>query len=400
MSGQNEIKCILLLVLTTVMLSCDKNSGGSNEEKPGMSINDISIAEGNTGTTAFGFDITLSKTFSQAVTVNYRTVEGTAKSTTDFTAIADASITFQAGETKKTIVVQVVSDDLRENDEVFTVRLSNAGNANLTRETGTGTIRNDDTRINIPSGGYEAPAGYPGYTLSWMDDFSGNTLDAGSWTYETGDGCPNLCGWGNNELQFYTNSPENLFFQDGKLVIQAKQESYSGRNYTSARIKTEGKKHFKFGRIDVRASLPEGKGIWPAFWLLPQSNVYGGWPRSGEIDLMEYLGHETNKVYGTLHYGPGPGSTNISRSYVLPSGTFSNQFNVFSIEWKQDEIKWFVDGNLYATLTKTDVGTNYPFNENFFLIINMAVGGNWPGAPDASTSFPQFLVVDYVKVFQ
>ena len=400
MSGHNEIKFVLLFILTTLILSCDKNDGGTKEEKPGLSINDISIPEGNTGTTAFSFELNLTKSYAQAVTVNYRTVEGVAKSVEDFTAIPDATVSFQPGETKKTIVVQVVADDLRENDEQFTVRLSSPVNANITRETGTATIRNDDTRINIPANGYEAPASYPGYALTWMDDFSGNSLDAGSWTFETGDGCPNLCGWGNNELQYYTNSPENLFFQDGKLVIQAKQETYSGRNYTSARIKTEGKKHFKFGRIDIRASLPAGKGIWPAFWMLPQFNVSGGWPRSGEIDLMEYLGHETNKVYGTLHFGPGPGSTNISRSYVLPSGSFSNQFHVFSIEWKQDEIKWLVDGNPYATLTKTDVGTNYPFNENFFFIINMAVGGNWPGAPDATTSFPQYLVVDYVKVFQ
>ena len=134
---------------------------------------------------------------------------------------------------------------------------------------------------------------------------------------------------------------------------------------------------------------------------MPQDNVFGGWPRSGEIDLMEMVGHEPAKVYGTLHFGPGPGSTQISRSYTLPTGTFNDQFHVFSIEWKLDQIKFFVDNQLYSTVNKTDLGAaNYPFNEQFYLIFNLAVGGNWPGNPDASTVFPQWMIVDYIRVYQ
>ncbi|MBC8005002.1 MAG: glycoside hydrolase family 16 protein, partial [Verrucomicrobia bacterium] len=222
-----------------------------------------------------------------------------------------------------------------------------------------------------------------------------------SWTHETGDGCPNICGWGNNELEFYTGRPSNLFFQDGKMIIEARAETFGGRNYTSSKILTRNKKAFKFGRVDIRAVLPKGKGIWPAFWMLPENNVHGGWPKSGEIDIMELVGHEPNKSYGTLHYGPGPGSTQISQSYTLSASDFQNAFHVFSIEWKADQIKWYVDGNLFKTVNKTDIGSAvYPFNEQFFFIFNLAVGGNWPGSPDAATVFPQWMIVDYIRVFQ
>ena len=153
--------------------------------------------------------------------------------------------------------------------------------------------------------------------------------------------------------------------------------------------------------MDIRAKLPKGKGIWPALWMLPQNNVYGGWPTSGEIDIMELVGHEANKSHGTLHFGPGPGSTQISRSYTLPSGVFNDEFHVFSLEWKQDQIKIYVDNNLFSTVNKADVGSAiWPFNEQFFFIFNLAVGGNWPGNPDATTVFPQWLIVDYVRVYQ
>ncbi|RYY12379.1 MAG: glycoside hydrolase family 16 protein, partial [Chitinophagaceae bacterium] len=249
--------------------------------------------------------------------------------------------------------------------------------------------------------GYESPASYPGYTLAWSDEFNNASLDPAAWSFESGDGCPLLCNWGNNELQYYTNTPGNLFFQDGKLIIEARSENYGGKNYTSARINTRGKKAFKFGRVDVRAILPLGKGIWPAFWLMPQDNVFGDWPKSGEIDMMEYIGSEPSKVLGTVHFGPGPASTYITKTTTIPEGTFNDRFHVFSLEWEQDVIRWLIDGSVYATFTKAEVGiNNYPFNERFYFILNMAVGGNLPGNPDATTTFPKNLVVDYVRIFQ
>jgi beta-glucanase (GH16 family) len=385
-------------LLFLFLLGCDKKSGGGNDIVPTASIADVTVTEGNSGSTSAAMTVTLSGATSKVVTITYSTIEGTAKAGSDFTAVSNGTVTLQPNETSKVINIPVSGEELRESDESFTVIIS-ASNATVQRNMATVTIQNDDTRILFTNAGYDAPTSYQGYSLVWKDDFDGPALDQSAWSFENGDGCPNVCGWGNNELEYYR--PENLSFQEGKMIIEARPEAFGGKNYTSTKILTRGKKVFKFGRIDIRAKLPRGKGIWPAFWLLPQNNTFGGWPRSGELDLMELVGHEPGKVYGTLHFGPGPGSTQIGKNYSLPSGTFNDEFHVFSIEWKQDQIKWLVDGNVYGTANKADFGTNnYPFNEDFFLIFNLAVGGNWPGSPDATTSFPQWLIVDYVRVYQ
>ena len=395
---------ILSLVVIVAFAACSKKSGGSGgggAALPTVTINSVTQAEGNSGTTAFVFTLTLNKASSTAVTVTYSTIEVSAKATEDYTAVTNQSVSFQPNETSKTITVNVVADDVREGDDEFSVMLTGATGASIYEYKGTGIITNDDTRVPFTNAGYDAPASYPGYALAWADEFNSGALDATAWTVEGGDGCPSICGWGNNELEYYTGRPENLFFQDGKLLIEARKENFSGKNYTSSKIVSRGKKTFKYGRIDIRAKLPKGKGIWPALWMLPQSNVYGGWPTSGEIDIMELVGHEPNKAYATMHYGPGPGSISINRGYTLPSGVFNDEFHVFSMEWKQDQIKVFVDGNLFSTVLKADVGANiWPFNEQFFFIMNVAVGGNWPGSPDATTNFPQWMVVDYVRVYQ
>ena len=392
-----------LLFMYLVLMGCDKNNSGTpSAQQPSVSINSVIMPEGNSGVTSFAFTLTLSNAYPQNVTVTWSTLELSAKAAEDFTLVTNQVVIFQANETVKTINVSVVTDEAREGDDVFNVLITGTTNASLGQFTGSGTIVNDDTRIPFTNAGYDAPSTYPGYSLAWADEFNSGTLDGASWTVESGDGCPSLCGWGNNELEYYTGRPENLFFQDGKLVIEARKENYNGKTYTSSKIVTRAKKTFKFGRIDIRAKLPKGKGIWPALWMLPQNNVYGGWPTSGEIDIMELIGHEPHRVYGTLHFGPGPGSTQISRNYTLPGGAiFNDEFHVFSLEWKLDQLKIFCDGNLYSTINKADVGTAiWPFNETFFFIFNLAVGGNWPGNPDATTYLPQWLVVDYIRVYQ
>lgn len=394
---------MIVYLLLLISAGCNKGGGSSpTPSQPSVSINSISLSEGNTATSSFGFTLSLSKAFTNPVTVTYSTTEGTAKAGEDYTAVTNQSVTFQPDETQKTINIIVAGDDIREADDVFSVMITGTTNASLGTFTGTATIVNDDTRVPFTNAGYDAPTSYAGYTLAWADEFNTSALDATAWTVEGGDGCPGLCGWGNNELEYYTGRPENLFFQDGKLIIEARKESFSGKNYTSSKIVSRGKKIFKYAKVDIRAKLPKGKGIWPAFWMLPQSNVYGGWPTSGEIDIMELVGHEPGRTHATMHYGPGPGSTSINRSYVLPGGaTFNDEFHVFSMEWKQDQIKVFVDGILFSTVNKADVGSaTWPFNENFFFIFNLAVGGNWPGSPDGTTNFPQWLIVDYVRVYQ
>lgn len=385
-----------------LIIACGK---GKDDPGPGtnpvLSVDDISVLEGNGGTANLEVKLRLDKASSKQITLKWSTVDLTAKAGDDFTGISNQMVSFQSNETEKTVTISIVADDIREPDETFQVKLQDATNVTLMKSTIVVTLRNDDTKVPFSNGGYDAPPSYPGYTLAWAEEFNGPTLAADAWSSESGDGCPALCGWGNNELQYYTPPPNNLFFQDGKMLIEAKAESYGGKNFTSGRIKTQSKKSFQFGRIDIRAILPKGKGIWPAFWLLPQDNVYGGWPKSGEIDMMELVGSEPAKASGTLHYGPGPNSIYISRSYTLPNGNFNDQFHVFSLEWKTDQIKWYVDNNLYSTINKADLGgNNYPFNEKFYLIVNLAVGGNLPGSPDASTVFPQWLIVDYIRVYQ
>jgi beta-glucanase (GH16 family) len=403
MNKRKYMQSSIAILLFTLLSNCSKDGGSSPapaDTLPKISIDDITHAEGNTGTTLFNFTVSLDKASKNNVTVNYATVEAAAKATEDFTP-ATQTITFLPNEMQKTVSINVATDDLKEGDDDFKVVLSSATNGNIYKGTGTAIIENDDSKVAFSNTGYDAPTSYPGYTLAWSDEFTAGPLNPAIWGFENGDGCPGICGWGNNELEYYTDRPDNIFFQDGKMLIEAKKENYAGKNYTSSKILTRGKKIFKFGRIDVRAKLPKGKGIWPALWLLPQNNVYGNWPKSGEIDMMEMIGHEANRTYGTLHFGPGPNSTQLGRNFALPSGLFNDEFHVFSLEWKTDQVQWLVDGVAYSTYTKADFGANnYPFNEDFFFIVNMAVGGNWPGNPDASTYFPQWLILDYIRVYQ
>jgi beta-glucanase (GH16 family) len=245
--------------------------------------------------------------------------------------------------------------------------------------------------------------GGDGWTLVWADEFDGTALDPARWSAQTGDGCDrNLCGWGNNELQWYQAS--NAVVQGGSLTITAREEAVGGRDYTSARLISAGKGDWTYGKIEVRARLPRGQGIWPAIWMLPTDNTYGTWAASGEMDIVELVGHEPSRVHGTLHYGgPAPQNTNSGAYYDLPSGTFADGFHVFAMEWERGEIRWYVDQRLYQRQTEWySTGGAYPapFDQRFHLVLNVAVGGNWPGYPDASTSFPQSMEVDYVRVYQ
>ncbi len=240
------------------------------------------------------------------------------------------------------------------------------------------------------------------WNLAWSDEFNqaDNTgPDPAKWVMETG----NNNGWGNAEREYYTNRLDNAYIQNGALVIQAKSESYSGYSYTSARLKTQGKFSHKYGRVEARIMIPGTQGIWPAFWMLGDDITTVGWPACGEIDIMENIGKEPSIVHGTLH-GPGySGGNGIGALYALPGGgKFMDDFHVYAIEWESDQIRWYVDGALYKTVKSTDIpsGTRWVFDHNFFILLNVAVGGSWPGYPDATTIFPQKMLVDYVRVYE
>ncbi|WP_026778156.1 family 16 glycosylhydrolase [Polaribacter sp. Hel_I_88] len=244
--------------------------------------------------------------------------------------------------------------------------------------------------------------------LVWQDEFdTDGSPDAANWNLLTGDGtAQGIPGWGNNELQNYTARTENVTVQNGVLIITAQQENFEGKSYTSARITTKGKLDQKYGRFEARIKLPTGKGIFPAFWLLgDDENGSLVWPQIGEIDIMEYLGDEPTTVFGTIH-GPGfSGANSITKQYEIANDRFDNGFHIFGVEWSPNSINWYVDGDLYQSLTPADVSeeTNgsgeWVFNRPFHIILNVAVGGNLPGSPNENTIFPQRMLVDYVRVY-
>jgi len=249
-----------------------------------------------------------------------------------------------------------------------------------------------------------APPAPSSYVLSWSDEFSasnGSLPDSSKWVMETGGN-----GWGNNELETYTNRVQNAQVQDGNLVITALKEDYTGpdgipRHYTSARLKTAGLFEQKYGRFEARIKIPQGQGMWPAFWMLGNNIGTAGWPACGEIDIMENIGKEPAIVHGSMH-GPGySGSNGLTGAYTLPSGKFADDFHVFAVEWEPAAVRFYVDGQLYETRTPTDLpaGTSWVFDHPFFVLLNVAVGGDWPGSPDATTVFPQTMLVDYVRVY-
>lgn len=269
------------------------------------------------------------------------------------------------------------------------------------------------------------------WRLTWSDEFDGDEVDRTKWDFDIGNGFYSytanmwISGWGNEELQYYTDRPKNALVDDGKLRIRALKESLHQCGFTSARLKTrkqDGSPLFnqKYGRFEFRAKLPTGKGVWPALWMLPQDETYGTWPASGEIDVMEAKGHEPQRVLGSMHYGAcWPNNTHTSNEYLLAEDDSIANFHVYALEWEPGELRWYVDDTLHATETfwwsssKTD-GSNgvnptkesdlnrwpAPFDQPFCLVMNVAIGGKFGGLPNESTEFPAEMVVDYVRAYE
>jgi beta-glucanase (GH16 family) len=229
--------------------------------------------------------------------------------------------------------------------------------------------------------------------LVWEENFTGKTLDVETWNFELGDGCPN-CGWGNNERQLYTRDNHNI--SAGNLVITAKKE---GNSYTSTRITTQGKKEFKYGYIEAKAKLPTGKGIWPAFWMLGSNISQVGWPKCGEIDILEYVGKESSTVFTSLHTQDSHGNTINTKKSVIDG--IEDGFHLYAIDWSADKIDFYVDEvMLYSFNPKNKNESVWPYNQPFYFIINVAIGGNFGGPEVDDSIFPQEFIVDYIKVYQ
>jgi beta-glucanase (GH16 family) len=239
------------------------------------------------------------------------------------------------------------------------------------------------------------------WKLVWSDEFNqpdGSLPDASKWSFETGGN-----GWGNGEMEYYTARTNNARIEDGKLVIEARPENFGGKTITSARLLTKGKCDWTYGRIEARIKIPFGQGIWPAFWMMGTNIDAVSWPACGEIDIMENIGREPGTVHGTVH-GPGySGSHGIGGPFTLPGGAaLADDFHVYGIEWTTNRIDWYIDGRTYFSITPARLPVNgrWAFDQSKFVLLNLAVGGGWSGYPDATTSYPQRMLVDYVRVYQ
>ena len=271
---------------------------------------------------------------------------------------------------------------------------------------------------SLTSRGFEGelPATQPadGWRLVWSDTFAGNRLDRTHWGFDLGNGftIPQtnqfISGWGNGELEYYTDRPNNVFVKDGMLHIRAIAEDYRGCKYTSGRLTTKGLFSQAYGKFEIRAKLPAGQGLWPAIWMLPATEGYGGWAASGEIDVMEARGRDTGRVVGTIHYGaPWPGNQHTATDDFLPQGQSTSDFHTYALEWKPGMLRWLVDGKIYSTKRNWWSSSKQhphnpwpaPFDKPFYLLINLAVGGQFGGNPDAQTVFPQEMLVSSVRVY-
>lgn len=390
----SKLSKLALLLIAAVCFQCGKDDTPSVVPNIYFPI-DVSALESPENST-FEFPLVLDRSTDREVTVHYETNSLTAIEGEDFLPVS-GTVSFAPGETSATIIVEIVIDEYIEEDEQFRVVLTQSQNGVFLNgsQQALGTIRNDDTAIQVTTEGYVSADSYSGKSLVWSDEFDESEINLNNWTYDLG-----AHGWGNQELQLYTSNSQNSYVHDGNLMIVAKNE---GNYYTSARMKSIDLQEFQYGRIDVRALLPEGQGIWPAIWMLGANFPTAGWPACGEIDIMELIGSSPNYVHGTVHYGDdytqhqftGQG-TSISFGQ-----TFSDEFHVFSIDWNEQGITWYLDDVEFFSIDQTVSGNqNYPFDNPFFFILNIAVGGEWPGYPDETTEFPQYMAVDYVRVFQ
>lgn len=391
------MKMYPLLLFVILSLGCEQaEENVFPNVSPELSITGVSVEEGNVKSPLY-LQVILSNTTDKIVTAEVTTSAGTATAHEDFIPITRETISFEPGSVLKELKVEVLGDEQFEPDESFFIRIENIEGARGGEVEATIVLLNDDpndVEIFIPETGYSTPESYPGMQLVWQDEFSGEELNTAFWTYEIGTGNN---GWGNNESQYYR--PDNTSIYKDNLVIEAREEVFGGNQYTSSRIITRDGFDFQYGRVDIRAALPYGQGIWPALWMLGSAFTDVGWPACGEIDIMEIVGHEPNTLHGTAHWSSSGQHTSHSGSTTPDSGTLQDKYHVYSILWDETQIQWLLDDEVYHTLNITSP-EHTEFHGKFFFIFNVAVGGNWPGYPDNTTVFPQRMVVDYIRVFQ
>ncbi len=379
----------IFLLIALLSSSCEK------EELSNITIETKTVTESNSNQT-ISLKISLSEPAKANVTFTVSTRERTALAGDDFIEFRNLAGEIPAGMSETMVDIEIIGDNIFEEDEIFFVLLEDVINATPTVEIVQIDILNDDTDPNTTLQGPSSPEQYVGMNLIWRDEFNSN-LDGNNWTQEFGD------NWYNNELQTYTDQDRNVWTQSGNLIIEAREEAspYGGNNpYTSGRIITQDKFEFKYGRVDIRAAMPEGQGIWPALWTLGADIDVVNWPSCGEIDILEMIGGGTENVANNaMHWQGDTEKEQEEGSYTLPTGSLHGEYHVYSIIWDSNSVTYLID-DIVRDIIDIQASDMTEFHAPHFLIMNVAVGGDWPGNPDATTSFPQRMVVDYVRVFQ
>jgi beta-glucanase (GH16 family) len=343
--------------------------------------------------TDFEFKISIPHASASDVSVDYVTSDGTAVAGIDFIFTSGTAV-IPAGSLSSIVKVKVKGDSLRRDFQVFHLNVNHPVNCTIADTDAIGKIENrDGLYFPVDSAGYHTSDSH--LTLVWSDEFNGRSIDETKWSFDIGNN-----GWGNHELQYYTNRTQNAFVSSGNLIIEARKENYYGDfgDFTSARLTTMGKKNFKYGRIEIRAKVPGVEGFMSALWMMGSNVGSVGWPGCGEIAIMQ-LPHSENVVYSTLRWGDSPTSVHQAGNNRSLGVVNENPFHVFTASWDANDIAMYVDDSMVFHKA-TGEGGSPPFDHDFFLIFNLAVGGDWPGPPNATTQFPQRLVIDYVRVFQ
>ena len=359
-------RLILLFLLSLIFSFCDKKDDPDNSGDPSdLTVTIVSIDEET-------WKVQIQALAENAV--SYALYIGTSEVPVEENETGFFEYTFD-GPGEYEVVVRAYGESGRYIKSVKTISIAEA----------------PDIPVPLDSG-YFSPLTYPNYNLVWQDEFNGSAVNTDDWTFETGG------EWFNNELQYYRT--ENAWVSEGVLTIEARKENYSSHAYTSSRMKTENKRVFQYGRVDIRAVLPEGQGLWPALWTLGNNIGSVGWPACGEMDIMEMVGGQGREktVHSTMHWEQN-GHASYGLSYTSTGKTFHEKYHVFSIIWDETQIRSFVDDNQYFVIDITPPELS-EFHQEHFFIFNVAVGGIWPGNPDATTKFPQQLKVDYIRVFQ
>lgn len=390
-----KYKYIFPVFLPAILLGCSKKEA---EVLPAVSVmSNITVTEGDNGIKTATFNVSVSGEFSEAgnPSVSY-SIRHLSTTDSDIKTLSGTLEFTFAGEVK-TIQVEILGDKIYEPNKQFELRISDEVNARIisSGRSKTGELIDNDPCFPGDCEGYINSTTYEGMTLAWSDEFDGTTINSDIWEHDLGGG-----GWWNAQLQEFTASSQNSFLENGELVLKVMKQ---GQQYTSAQLKTQGKKFVNTGRLDIRAKFPGGKGIWPRLWLKPEQNVHGNWPQSGEIVMAEMYGHSPNIAHTLVDYGKdGNDMERHPFSYVSEQhNSFSDVYHTYSLIWESGKISMLIDEHQYMTLTKTEVqalGYTYPYDADFHLILSMAVGGTKVGDPDDAI-LPKEIRIDYVRFY-